>query len=183
MERSEPVTWDGTSPAVESIRDAVIEHTAAGALRLVLQRLTLHREGRPAGTHEVIDAIVDVGGNLVVMPLAETVRADPASSSALDTGFARLRADLEADLGTTVDSLEVITNADGTRQVRFVLSVDVSPEEVTGRPPHPAVHDGRHHISHHAPALDDLRDRMAGPPPGLLRRLRDRLAGLRRTSR
>lgn len=174
------MTWDGSSPAVELIRDAVFPHVSAGALRVVLQQLALRDEGGAAGTHEVIDAIVDVGGNLVVMPIAEAVRADPESSSALDAALARLREELSADLGTRVDSLEVIMNADTTRRVRFMLSVDVSPEEVTGRPPHPALHDGRHHISHHAPALDELRDRMATPPPGLLQRVRGVLSGWRR---
>ncbi|MGO1504998.1 MAG: hypothetical protein ACTHWV_08570, partial [Brachybacterium sp.] len=64
MTRGDLVTWDGSSPAVELIRDAVFPHVSAGALRVVLQQLALRDEGGAAGTHEVIDAIVDVGGNL-----------------------------------------------------------------------------------------------------------------------
>lgn len=182
MTQGDLVTWNGSSAAVELIRDAVIPHTSAGALRVVLQQLALRDAGGAAGSHEVIDAIVDVGGNLVVMPIAGAVRADPDSSAALDAALARLREDLVSDLGSSVDSLEVIMNADTTRQVRCTLSVDVSPEEVAGRPPHPALHDGRHHISHHAPALDELRDRMAAPAPGLLQRIRGVLNGWRRAS-
>lgn len=173
------MTWEGTSPAVERIRDALIPHASAGALRVVLQQLALHEEGRAVGTHEVIDTIVDVGGNLVVVPIADTVRADPGSCAALDRALAHLRTDLEAGPGTAVDSLEVIIDADSTRRVRFTLSVEVSPEEVAGRPPHPALHDGRHHIVHHAPSLEDLRDRLAAPPPGMLQRLRGMVGGRR----
>lgn len=182
MTQGDLVTWNGSSAAVELIRDAVIPHASAGALRVVLQQLALRDEDGAAGIHEVIDAIVDVGGNLVVMPIAGTVRADPHSSSALDTALARLREDLVSDLGSSVDSLEVIMNADTTQRVRCMLSVDVSPEEVAGRPPHPALHDGRHHISHHAPALDELRDRLTAPAPGLLQRIRGVLNGWRRAS-
>lgn len=179
--RSESVTWTSSPSAVAQIRDALIVHSSAGALRLVLQQLTLRDQGRDVGTHEVIDGIVDVHGNLVVVPIAAAVRADPAASAALDAALARLRAEISAELGAAPDSLEVVIDADRTRRVHVVRSVEVSPAEVTGPPPHPALHDGRHHIVHHAPALDELRDRLAPPPPGLLARLRGVLArGARR---
>lgn len=161
---------------MSAIRDALIVHSSAGALRLVLQQLTLRDQGAAVGSHEVIDGIVDVEGNLVVVPLAEAVRADPAASSALDAALARLRAEISAVLGSAPDSLEVVIDADRTRRVLVVLTMEISPADVTGPPPHPALHDGRHHIVHHAPALDELRDRMAPPPPGLLAWLRGVLA-------
>ena len=173
---SESVTWTSSPSAVSAIRDALIVHSSAGALRLVLQQLTLRDQGAAVGSHEVIDGIVDVEGNLVVVPLAEAVRADPAASSALDAALARLRAEISAALGSAPDSLEVVIDADRTRRVLVVLTMEISPADVTGPPPHPALHDGRHHIVHHAPALDELRDRMAPPPPGLLARLRGVLA-------
>ena len=178
----ESVRWTGSPSAVAAIRDALIVHSSAGALRLVLQQLTLRERGEVVGSHEVIDGVIDVDGNLVVVPIAESVRADPDTSAALDAALARLRAEISAELGAVPDSLEVVIDADRTRRVLVVPSFDVSPARVTGPPPHPALHDGRHHIVHHAPALDELRDRLAPPSPGLLARLRDALArGARRT--
>lgn len=167
------MTWDGSSPAVDRIRDVLVAHTPAGGLRLVLQQLTLRAHGREAGRHESIDSIVDVEGNLVVVPIAASVREDPTISARLDSALDDLRAAIAADLGTEVDSLEVIADADGARRVMVVLSVEVAPEEIAAGSTHPAIHDGVHHISHHAPALDDLRDRLAGPERGGLRRLWD----------
>src|SRR5699024_2171601 len=57
-------------------------------------------------------------------------------------------------------------------QVRIAFGLDVTREEAEGSPAHPAVHGGGHHITQHAPALDELRDRLTGPGPGLLRRIR-----------
>lgn len=167
------MTWDGSSPAVDRICDVLVTHTPAGGLRLVLQQLTLHTHGRDAGRHESIDSIVDVEGNLVVVPLVAAVREDPAISARLDSALGELRAAITADLGSDVDSLEVIADADGSRRVMVVLSVEVAPEEIAAGSTHPALHDGVHHISHHAPALEDLRDRLAGPERGVLRRLWD----------
>ncbi|MGO1228079.1 MAG: hypothetical protein ACTMII_01865 [Brachybacterium sp.] len=166
------MTWTGSRSVLAEIRDALIVHSTAGTLRLVLQQLTLRDQGRAVGSHEVIDGIIDVDGNLVVVPIGEAVRADPAASAALDAALARLRAEILAELGAAPDSLEVVMDADRTRRVRIVRSLEVSPAGVVGPPPHPALHDGRHHIVHHAPALDELRDRLAPPPPGLLARLR-----------
>lgn len=171
------VAWDGTSPAVTTIRDLLVAQASAGALRLVLQQLTLHEQGRRAGTHESMDAIIDVGGNLVAVPIAEAVRADPATSARLDAALTQLRAAIAEELGTGVDSLEVIADADGTRRVMLVLSVEVSPQELADGAVHPALHGGAHHISHHAPVLDDLRDRVTAPAPGRLRQLWDAVRG------
>lgn len=181
MTRGEPpagtsddhVAWDGTSPAVATIRDILVAQASAGALRLVLQQLTLREQGREAGLHESMDAIADVGGNLVTVPIGEAVRADPTTSARLDAALAQLRAALAEDLGTAVDSLEVIADADGMRRVMLVLTVEVSPQELAAGTAHRALHGGAHHIVHHAPALDDLRDRLAAPAPGPLRGLWD----------
>jgi hypothetical protein len=169
------VTWDGSSRAVDEIRDLVIGHASAGTLRIILQQLTLREGGRAVGVHEVIDAVTDVGGNLVTIPLIEAVRADVESSTRLDAAIARLRADIAADVEAEVDGLEVVLDGDRRRQVRIVLALEISPEDVSGGHVHPALHDGAHHIHHHAPVLDDLRDRLSGPPPSMPRRVWDAL--------
>lgn len=171
------MTWDGSPQAVAAIREVLIEHASTGTLRLVLQQLTLHEEGREAGRHETIDAISDVGGNLVTIPLAATVRADAGSSTRLDAALAQLRADIAAELEVAVDSLEVILDADGRQAVHIALTVEVSPQDVADGSVHPALHDGAHHIAHQSHALDDLRDRMAQAPTGPLRRAWDALTG------
>lgn len=178
------VAWAGRSPAVVAIRDAVIGHVPTGSLRLVLQQLALHEQGRPVGTHESIDTILDVHGNLVSMSIVDAVRADETSSQRLDRALAALRAEVVADLEAEVDSLELVADVDGTRRVMVVLSADVSPKEVSGPFRHRAVHDGTHHITHHAPELDELRDRVSAPEPSRLRRLcRLLTAGPRRARR
>lgn len=172
--------WDGSPEAVAALRDVMVEHASTGTLRLVLQQLTLREAGREIGRHEVIDAISDVGGNLVAVPLAPAVRADASSSQRLDAAIARLRADIAAELGAA-DSLEVVLDADGRRAVHLVLRLDVTPQEVADGAALPALRDGAHHIAHQSHALDDLRDRMAEPAPGPLRRAWDAVtAPLRR---
>jgi len=170
------LTWDSSPRAVARVRDAVVGHAAAGALRLVIQQLTLHEEGQEVGRHEVIDAILDVGGNLVAHPMRESVRADAAASSALDSALAQLRADIVAELDASIDSLEVVLDHDGRREVRLQLAVEVSPRELAGAVAPEALHDGEFHIRHQSPALEDLRDRVASPPQNPLRRV---LGGLR----
>lgn len=175
------VAWDGGTAAVATMREVLLGHVPNGAVRLVLQQLMLHERGRETGVHEVIDVITDVGGNLVVIPLLEAVRADPASVR-LDAALQRLRSEITAELEVVPDSLEVVIDADGTQRVLLVLSVDVAASEISGGSTHPALHDGRHHVLHQAPALDELRDRLAEPPSTPLRRIWDAVTGwLRRT--
>ncbi|MFC7376118.1 hypothetical protein ACFQRD_12655 [Brachybacterium sp. GCM10030268] len=171
------VTWDGSSRAVAMIRDLVTPHSSEGTLRIVVQQVTVREQGRESGIHEVIDAITDVGGNLVSIPLTASVRGDEPTSARLDTAIERLRADIAADLAVAVDSLEVVLDGDGAHQVRVAFAVEVSAGELTTRSAHPALHDGAHHIVHHAPALEELRDRLAGPPPGPLRRALEAVRG------
>lgn len=167
--------WDSSPRAVARVRDAVVGHAATGTLRLVVQQLALHEEGREVGVHEIIDAIVDVGGNLVAYPVREAVRADAAASAALDGALAQLRADIAEELTSGVDSLEVVLDRDGRREVRLLLEVEVSPGELEDDPAPDALHDGDFHIHHYAPALDDLRDRVAEPAPSPLRRVLGRM--------
>lgn len=169
------VIWDSSPRAVARVRDAVVEHAATGALRLVVQQLTLHEEGQQAGVHEVIDVILDVGGNLVTYSVRDAVRADASSSAALDGALAQLRADIAEELTTTPDSLEVVLDRDGRCEVRLLLEVEVSPTEVAEPVAPDALHDGDFHILHFSPALDDLRDRVAEPPTNPLRRVLDSL--------
>lgn len=165
------VPWDGASSAVDDLRELLVALAPEGALRVILQRVALHEQGRAVGEHEVIDVIADVEGNLVSVPLTGRVRSDPPLARALDEAVDRLRHDIARSGVEEVDSIEVILDTDGRDQVRIAIGLDVTPAEVADRPPHPAVHDGAHHITHYAPVLDDLRDRLAEPPPGPVRRL------------
>lgn len=169
----EHVAWEGTSSALAEIRDVLIRHDSTGALRIVLQQLLLREDGREVGRHEVIDVVTDVDGNLVALPIAAFVRAEESDSARLDAALARLREDISAQArgsaGTVepLDSLEVILDGDGQERVRTATGLRIAPEQLRG---HPALHGGAHHIHHDAPALDELRDRLAGPPSNLLQR-------------
>lgn len=171
------VPWDGASSAVDDLREMLVALAPEGALRVILQRVALHEQGRPVGEHEVIDVVADVEGNLVSVPLTGRVRADPPLARALDDAVDRLRRDIAGSGAEGVDSVEVILDADGRGQVQIAVGLDVTPAEAEDRPPHPAVHNGAHHITHYAPVLDDLRDRLAEPPAGTVRRLWDALTG------
>lgn len=173
----EHTAWDGQSSGVQDLRDLLVALAPEGAVRIVLQRLALHEGSRPVGELEIIDAVTDVGGNLVSVPLRGRVREDPLLARALDEAVTRLRHDVLAGGAEGLDSLEVILDADGGQQVRIAVGLDVTPAEAEGSPPHPAVHGGAHHITQHAPALDELRDRLAGPQPGPLRRIKRMLTG------
>lgn len=166
----EYLTWQGSSKALAEIGDLVAAHVPEGTLRIVLQQLTLHDGTRQVGIHEVIDAVTDVGGNLVTFPLVDSVRAEGRTSTRLDAATARLRADIAEETQAQVDGLEVTIDGDGRRRVRIAFALEISPQDLVDDPAHRALRDGAHHVRHDAPALDDLRDRMAGPPPSLLQR-------------
>ena len=167
-----PVAWDGRSASPSRIHDLLLRYAPEGSLRIVLQQIQLYDQGSPVHRYEGIDAIADVGGNLVSVPLREAVRASEPDSRALDEALRSLRAELEASGAVGVDDLELVLDADGERIVRIAFALDLAPQDVEGDAPHPAVRGGSQHIRHHAPALDDLRDRLNPPPPGLLQRLR-----------
>ncbi|GAA1310388.1 hypothetical protein [Brachybacterium tyrofermentans] len=169
----------GSSSAVPEIRDLLLAHTSAGTLRIVLQQLTLRDEGREVGVHEVIDAVTDVGGNLVTFSLRASVHGDPEDSARLEAAIRRLREDIAADPARPIDSLVVILDGDGRHRVSVDSGLEIPPQDAAA---HLALRDGAHHISHESPALDDLRDRLAGPPPSLLRRGRDLVRGWLRPS-
>ena len=177
------VLWQGRTAAPGRLRDVLGPCAPSGVLRLVVQRIALHDQGRPAGEHEVISSVADVDGNLVAVPLRQAVRADQGRAAALDEAFAMLRRDLAEDGLPDVDAIEVVLDADGTDRVGIALALDVSPREVQGEDVHDAVHDGDHHIARHAPALEDLRDRLAEETVGPLQRGWDALMDLLRRIR
>lgn len=164
------VLWQGRTTAVRRLRDVLTPCAPSGVLRLVVQRIHLHEQGRPAGEHEVISSVADIDGNLVAVPLRRTVRSDEDRGAAVDAAIATLREDLAADGISGVGSIEVILDADGTDRVRLARGLDLSPSDVQDGGPHLALRDGDHHIRRDAPALEDLRDRFAGEPAGPLRR-------------
>lgn len=155
------VLWQGRSAAVAQLRAVLTPCAPSGMLRLVVQRLSLCEQGAQVGEHEVIASVADVDGNLVAVPLRESVRAEQDRADAVDAALAQLRQDLAEDGLGDVGSLEVIMDADGTDQVRIVRDLRVSPRDLYDGDPRDAVHDGDHHIARHAPALEDLRDRLA----------------------
>ncbi|MCT1430375.1 hypothetical protein M3G50_06355 [Brachybacterium muris] len=162
--------WQGRSVAVAQLRELLTPCAPSGMLRLVVQRLSLVEHGRPAGEHEVISSVADVDGNLVAVPLRESVRADRGRADAVDAAIAQLRQDLAADGLIDVSGLEVIIDADGTEQVRIARDLEVAPSDLHDGDPFDTVHDGDHHITRHAPALEDLRDRLAEQSTSPLRR-------------
>lgn len=162
--------WEGRSTAVGLLRELLTPCAPSGMLRLVVQRLSLVEHGRPAGEHEVISSVADVDGNLVAVPLRESVRADRDRADAVDAAIAKLRQDLAADGLIDVAGLEVIIDADGTEQVRIARDLTVAPRDLRDGDPFDAVHDGDHHIARHAPVLEDLRDRLAEQSTSTLRR-------------
>lgn len=166
----EHVRWNGSPEVLTRIRDLLVSHSSRGTLRIVLQQLTLHEGGQHAGTHEVIDAVLDVGGNLVTTSLAASVREDPQAAARLDAALARLSAEVLAETGARPEALEVVIDGDGHREARIAFALEISAQDLADHHPHPALRDGAHHILHEAPALDELRDRLAAPPPSLLRR-------------
>ncbi|WP_341857032.1 hypothetical protein [Brachybacterium sp. GPGPB12] len=165
------VIWDSSPRAVARVRDAVVGHAATGTPRLVVQRLALHEEGREVGVHEIIDAILDVGGNLVAYPVREAVRADAAASAALDGALAQPRADIAEELTSAVDSLEVVLDRDGRREVRSLLAGRGLPGRAGGRsrPRRPA----RRRLPHPPPRARARRParpcRRAGAEPAAAR--------------
>lgn len=177
------VAWDGRSSAPAAIHDLLAPFAPERALRVVLQQITLRETGREAGGHEVIDAVVDVGGVLVALALRDAVRADQGVSARLDAEIERLRGDITTELGVAVDGLEVLLDADGARRVRIALHLELTPADFAGGAAPPALHDGAHHAAHSAPALDELRDRVAAPQRAPLRRLLRSLHGRLRPGR
>ena len=176
----EHVRWEGSPEVLSRIRDVLISHSSRGTLRIVLQQLTLHEGEQETGTHEVIDAVLDVGGNLVTTSLAPSVREDPQAATRLDAALARLRAEVVAEMGAQPEALEVVIDGDGRREARIAFALEISAQDLVDHRPHPALRDGAHHILHEAPALDELRDRLSAPPPSLLRRGWDALRGIGR---
>ncbi|MDN5686739.1 MAG: hypothetical protein L0G94_08675 [Brachybacterium sp.] len=179
----EHVRWDGSPEVLTRIRDLLISHSSRGTLRIILQQLTLHEGGQEAGVHEVIDAVLDVGGNLVATSLGPSVRADPQAATRLDAALDRLRSEVVAETGAQPEALEVVIDGGGRREARIAFALEVSSQDLADHRPHPALRDGAHHILHEAPALDELRDRLSGPPPSLLRRGWDALRGVGRRDR
>lgn len=178
----EHVRWDGSPEVLARIGDLLLSHSSRGTLRIILQQLTLHEGGQEAGVHEVIDAVLDVGGNLVATSLGPSVREDPQAATRLDAALARLRAEVVAEMGAHPEALEVVIDGDGHREARIAFALEISAQDLTDHRPHPALRDGAHHILHEAPALDELRDRLSAPPPSLLRRGWDALRGVGRRS-
>ena len=172
-----PVPWDGSSPATAAIAALVGTAVPEGTLRVVIQRLRLREDGEDRGLLRVADAITDVDGNLVVVPLSEYVHGASEVGRRLREAVDRLQEDVAASGAGGADSFELVLDADGARQVLLTSGLEVTPSEAAAFPPHPAVHGGAHHIAYESPALDDLRDRMRPPEPPLLARGWARLRG------
>ena len=106
LPRDVSVPVDGDVDGLDQLRAALDAVAPPHAVRYVLQRLALTEAGRLAGAHEVIDALLDCEGNMVVMPLADALEAAPEAQgevAAADRRRERLLAELAAARNTTVE--------------------------------------------------------------------------------
>lgn len=169
------VLWDGRSPACDILQDLLLPLAPEGTLRVAIQRLRLHEQGAPTGEHEVVDAVVDIAGNLVAVSMQDAVRADAGRAQQLDDAILALRADVEETGAVGADSLEIVMDVDGAIAVGLGFGVEIARAELTEGARHPALHDGAFHVRHSAPQLEELRERLAPPEPNALRRWWDRI--------
>lgn len=176
QEGSLPV--EANSAALNQLARLFEDLTPAGTLRVILQQIPLREDDREAGVHEVLEAVADVGGNLVVIPLREQVRGHAEHSRTLDLALTRLRADLVTVGAPTAETLELWIDADGERRVLVTRGLALTPQQLCELPSPEALHDGAHHVTYDAPALDELRDRMRPPGPGPMGRALDWFRGL-----
>ena len=175
LPRDVSVPVDGDVDGLDQLRAALDAVAPPHAVRYVLQRLGLTEAGRPAGAHEVIDALLDCEGNMVVMPLADALEAAPEAQGEVTAARERIDAWLDEHDAAGRDATEVVLDADGAGEVRIAFGLEVSPAEATAVPAHPAVHDGAYHATHLSPDLDALRDRLLEESLGRRRRLWRRL--------
>lgn len=175
LPRDVSVPVDGDIDGLPELRDALDGVAPPHTVRYVLQRVDLVEQGRPAGTHDVIDAILDCDGNLVRLSLRDAIARDRAAAAAVGTSRARVDAWLDAHDAAARDVTEIVMDADGGHEVRVAFDVEVSPAEALAEPAHPAIHDGTYHATHRAPDLDALRDRLEAERQGRLPRAWQRL--------
>lgn len=131
--------------------------------------------GADVGSHLVVCAVLNAGGNLVPMSLTSTLARKPEEAAAVEAAFAHIEAALDGDGALGRDTTEVVMDADGAEEVRIGFGVEVAPSEVDQEPQHPAVHDGDYHATHRAPDLEDLRDRLHEASRPMMLRWWDRL--------
>ncbi|HIY22884.1 MAG TPA: hypothetical protein H9837_01040 [Candidatus Brachybacterium merdigallinarum] len=184
---SEPsaFAWDGSPSATRELEALLSGIAPPGTLRLVVQSLLLREAGDPVGEHRVVDALADIDGNIVAVPLRGVVRADPGRTAALTEILGRLRRDLEQAGHEDADGIEVVLDRDGSRSITVTRGLELAPAEVDASPAPQEIHDGAHHLRFDAPALEALRDQRvqeasAGPLHRLLAAVRvfaERLRG------
>lgn len=176
LPRDPSVRIDADVDGLDDLRQALEAVAPPRVLRFVLQRLVLVDSGRPAGIHDVVDAILDGGGNLLSLSLRDAIAADPATAVQVESARGRVDAWLDAHDAAARESTEIVLDADGGHEVRVAFDLDVAPGARGGHPTHPALHDGTYHVTHRAPDLDALRDRVLAaqerPLPRWMRRVR-----------
>lgn len=177
LPRDVSVPVEGDIDGLAALREALEAIAPAHAVRFVLQRVDLIEHGGPAGSHDVIDAILDCDGNLVRLSLRDAVAQDRAASAAVGAARARVDTWLDAHDAAARDVTEIVLDADGGHEVRVAFGVEMSPAEAVAEPAHPAIHDGTYHRTHRAPDLDALRDRLEAGRRRRLPRAWERLRG------
>lgn len=152
------------APVVETARALA----PAGTLRLVLQHVSLVAEDGSPGRLRLLDAVLDVDGNLVPMRLWPDRGPSSAAHRAFEAAVATLDAAVAAHGGVFGYTLRVDVDGASCFSLRTsgpLPAALLAPGRAPGE-----IHDGRHQVQHHSDELEALRDALAGPEPGPVRR-------------
>lgn len=169
------VRVDGEVEGLPALRRATATVFPSGVIRTIAVRVALVRGTESAGRHRLVEVVLDAEGNPAALSLQDVLRADPLTDRRVEQALDTVDAWLDAHGYAGRDVTEVILDADGGHEVRIAFGVEVSPEDVAASPPHPSVHGARFHLTHCAPDLEALRDRLRRDRTPRLRRLLHRI--------
>lgn len=141
----------------------------AGSLRLVLQHVALRGEGDRPGRLRLLDAVMDVSGNLVPLRLWPERGPRTVEGSALEEAVAALDAMVFAHGELSGYTLRI--DADGGSDLHLRTGEPLPAALLAPGCAGGEIHDGRHQIQHHADELEELRERLSAPRAGRLRRM------------
>lgn len=147
-------------PQLSELRELLRTIKPGGTLRCVVVEIVPTLGGRGTDRCRILDAVLDVDGNLMTMALGGEATTPPGAQAAINATLDDIGAELDRLGWEGRDGFEVILDADGGQELRLVLGVEVSREELLEVPRPPTIHDGSHHVHHRAFELDALRDRV-----------------------
>lgn len=163
-----PLYSDPTEPvavpqaALDALRIALDRAQVPGVVRYVVLRASACAGGGRA--RQSVEAIVDTGGNLVVLSVADRWGRIDGVQMASETAIAAIDAHVAAQAGLNpgacVPLREIVLDADGGGEVRVAHQLLLTDDDIDGAERHPALHDARFHLHHRAPDIDALRDRL-----------------------